>query len=188
MGDPLQPIRGQRQGSDSTLVGVGVIALLLGLLYLFGDRSPSAEKVTGAKESTWEEVAYIDEDGVPQLRPKAQAELDSILARDDGAEQYVLIVQTDGVYPCATCKAGSYFLRAGEVYRYGITTKGQSGRYAQKYLRDNGFVYMIQFRGTIFECQLQEQIKIRMYPLLPENLARQKHLRLIRPCGNPYYK
>lgn len=46
-------------------------------------------------------------------------------------------------------------------------------------------VHIVQFRGTLHECLKEEKKKIYMYPLLPENLAREEELRLIRPPYNP---
>ncbi len=81
-----------------------------------------------------------------------------------------------------------YYLHIGEVWKYGITSRGERGRYTTGFLQDNGVQYLIQFKGTMTECLQEEQRKLFSYPLLPENLVRLEHNRLIRPPYNPVLK
>lgn len=132
----------------------------------------------------WRDVVeYIN--GEPQLASKYQEQLQNKLNEADEAEQYALIALMDGWYICLHSGFGTYYLKAGEVWKYGTTTKGEQGRYEYKFLRDNRVSYVVQFRGTLHECLKEEQNKLYMYPLLPENLAREEELRLIRPPYNP---
>ncbi|HOY07357.1 MAG TPA: hypothetical protein PLO67_18240 [Saprospiraceae bacterium] len=132
----------------------------------------------------WRDVViYVD--GEAQLTAKYRKELQNHLDEADEAEQYALIALSDGWYTCVHSGFGTYFLKAGEVWKYGTTTKGEQGRYDYKFLRGNGVNYIVQFRGTLHECLKEEKKKIYMYPLLPENLARVEELRLIRPPYNP---
>lgn len=132
----------------------------------------------------WRDVVeYVN--GEAQLTAKHRKELQSHLDEADEAEQYALIALTDGWYTCVHSGLAIYFLKAGEVWKYGTTTKGEQGRYDYKFLRDNRVSYIVQFRGTLHECLKEEKKKIYMYPLLPENLAREEELRLIRPPYNP---
>jgi hypothetical protein len=78
-----------------------------------------------------------------------------------------------------------YYLKAGNVWKYGVTTKGERGRYAQKFFVENDVLYLVQFKGNIAECLKQEQIQLFMYPFLPENLTRLPEMRLPRPPYNP---
>lgn len=131
----------------------------------------------------WEEVAYTDDQGKPKLHPKPQEELDKVTQAEDIAEQYALRAISNGNYIC-NCPEGFYYLNATNVWKYGITKNGEKVRYTAKFLRENNLYYEPQFKGTLHECLIQEQIMIRSYPLLPENVARPVEIRLVRPCGN----
>ncbi|HPH22035.1 MAG TPA: hypothetical protein PLE32_24765, partial [Haliscomenobacter sp.] len=98
------------------------------------------------------------------------------------AEQYALIIDVPGYYPCFSCKDSVLiFLYTGEIWRYGSTVKQENGRYRNS-LRGKNMTYQTQFVGNIFECKKQELLKIYNYPVLPENLKRK--IPLIRPPGN----
>ncbi|MBL7782720.1 MAG: hypothetical protein JNM22_15950 [Saprospiraceae bacterium] len=129
-------------------------------------------------------IAFPNEGEVPNLRPKDAARLEKKLREIDDAEQYALVARSDGLYACLNGPP-TYYLKTGEVWRYGVTTKGELGRYKGKFLIQNNVIYTVQFRGNIAECLKQEQIKLFMYPYLPENLARPIELRLPRPPYNP---
>lgn len=84
------------------------------------------------------------------------------------------------------------FLKAGEVWTYGITGEnGQEGRYPNSsfYKRGkaklgiNDLEYFTQFRGNRAECLKEELRKIILYPELPECQLRNFYLE--RPPGNP---
>jgi hypothetical protein len=121
----------------------------------------------------------------PKLSPKEEAKLQKRLKEIDEAEQYALVARNDGFYPCTINGFPSYYLKAGEVWKYGVTSKGESGRYTIKFLVKNEVLYLVQFRGNIAECLKMEQLKLFMYPYLPENLARPLELQLPRPPYNP---
>ena len=132
----------------------------------------------------WRDVVeYVN--GEAQLTAQYQKELQNHLDEADEAEQYALVALTNGWYTCVHSGFALYFLKAGEVWKYGTTTKGEQGRYDYKFLRGNGVYYIVQFRGTLHECLKEEKKKIYTYPVLPENLAREEELRLIRPPYNP---
>lgn len=123
-----------------------------------------------------------DEDGTPKLAQWRQKKLIKELNDLDRAEQYVLLAEEDGVYPCYSCIGSSTIrLKEGQVWKYGMTTKGQKGRYGAK-LPDKKLYYVIQFEGTVEKCLKEEKRKIYFYVILPENIARNKPL--IRPPGN----
>ncbi len=131
-------------------------------------------------------VEYIE--GEPRLTDKHRQRLEKKLTELEEGEQYVLIARKEGWYPCVHNGHPLYFLHVGEVWRYGTTIKGQRGRYSSKFMKENNLSYIVQFRGTMGECLQQEQIKLFYYPLLPENLARPKEMRLLLPPFNPVYK
>ncbi|MCB0532007.1 MAG: hypothetical protein KDD14_07385 [Saprospiraceae bacterium] len=126
------------------------------------------------------EAAYT----APKLHPKEEGKLIKRLKEIDDSEQYVLVATVDGWYSCLHNGRTRYYLKTGEVWKYGVTSKGQFGRYSAAFLVKNRVSYLIQFKGTYSECLKQEQIKLYYYPFLPENLARAPAERLPRPPYN----
>ena len=130
-------------------------------------------------------IGFEEEYGRPKLHPKEEERLLKRLMEIDDSEQYALIATKGGWYPCLHSGHTIYYLHAGEIWKYGVTSKGRIGRYTLKFLVQNQVVYHVQFKGTFSECLKQEQIKLFHYPYLPENLARPATERLPRPPYNP---
>ncbi|MEM0993013.1 MAG: hypothetical protein AAF847_12890 [Bacteroidota bacterium] len=123
-----------------------------------------------------------DQDGNIRISEERQAKMERELEEYENAEQYVLRAGRDAFYPCLSDKARKrIFLFKGEVWKYGVTTKKQEGRYARGLPAEN-LVYLVQFRGNIHECLVEEKRKIYQYSVLPENLKRTTPL--LRPPGN----
>ena len=129
-------------------------------------------------------IGFVEEYGSPKLHPKEEERLQQRLKEIDDSEQYALLAEIDGWYPCLHSGRSIFYLKAGEVWKYGVTSKGQLGRYKTDFLIRNNVSYFTQFNGTFSECLKQEQIKLFNYPYLPENLARSKAERLPRPPFN----
>lgn len=129
-------------------------------------------------------VDSTEKNNAPELSPKDEAKLEKRLKEIDDAQQYALIANENGWYACNHPGRVAFYLLAGQVWKYGTTTKGQFGRYSVKYLEEINVSYVIQFQGTIGECLKEEQRKLFNYPYLPENLARTKIDRLSRPPYN----
>lgn len=127
---------------------------------------------------------FKGENKAPKLSPEEEAKLEKRLREIDEAQQYALIANDDGWYPCNHPGRTTFYLLTGEVWKYGTTTKGQFGRYSVNYLEEKNVFYVIQFRGTIAECLKEEQRKLFNYLYLPENLARPEKDRLPRPPYN----
>ncbi len=124
----------------------------------------------------------IIKDGEPELAPWRKEKLRKELEDLEDAEQYVLIAGLSDWYPCYNCNDNKFiFLQAGEVWKYGVTVKGEKQRYRSG-LPAKELVYLMQFRGPLHECLKKEKIKIYNYAILPENLKRTNPL--IRPPGN----
>jgi len=135
----------------------------------------------------WRDVVeYVD--GEPILKTKQKNELQRKLEELENVEQYALLARSDGWYPCLHSKLKTYYLRKNEVWKYGVTSKGEMGRYAPAFLPANKVYYYIQFTGTMSECLKEEQRKLFNYPTLPENLVREEENRLLRPPFNPILK
>ena len=121
-------------------------------------------------------------DGKPELAPWRKAKLEKELEEIDNAEQYVLLADVDGWYECFNCYGKpQIFLFEGQVWKYGVTTKGEKGRYTSG-LPSKNLLYLVEYEGPVNECLKQEKIKIYNYVLLPENLKRERPLK--RPPGN----
>lgn len=132
----------------------------------------------------WSDVVeYVN--GEPKLTPKHQNKLQKKLTELDEAEQYALIATKNGSYPCLHSGHALCQLHIGEVWKYGVTVKGERGRYTAQFLQDNAVSYIVQLRGTMGDCLKEEQRKLFTYPILPENLARMENDRLLRPPYNP---
>ncbi|MBV6442480.1 MAG: hypothetical protein DYG98_22475 [Haliscomenobacteraceae bacterium CHB4] len=128
---------------------------------------------------------FEDDRRAPKLPPKEEEKLTKRLREIDDSEQYALLAETDGWYPCLHSGKSIFYLKAGEVWKYGVTSKGKLGRYRTDFLIRNNVSYFVQYNGTLSECLKQEQIKLFNYPYLPENLARPRSEQLPRPPFNP---
>lgn len=136
---------------------------------------------------SWADVVEWAE-GIPKLKPFWRDRLERERREIEEAEQYALIARVSGMYPCYLCPSKRIFLKAGEVWKYGVTRKGQRGRYPESFLQANGLYYEIQFVGTYAQCLYEEKVKLYHYPLFPENLARPDSLKLLFPPGNQQTK
>lgn len=124
----------------------------------------------------------FNEEGEPELSLDRLAKLVKELDELDNAEQYALLAARDGSYPCYSCTGKStIFMRQGEVWKYGVTRKGERGRYGEWHV-DMGLFYVIQYEGPLQECLKREKLMIYHYAVSPENMARDTPL--IRPPGN----
>ena len=148
---------------QSVLIGAAALLVFMGVLHVMG--------VPGHND-------------LGTLNPGEAARLQKRLREIDDSEQYALVAATDGVYPCLHSGRTTCYLKSGEVWKYGVTSKGEFGRYAAAFLVKNRVSYIIEFKGTFSECLKQEQIKLFNYPYLPENLARPETERLPRPPFN----
>lgn len=132
------------------------------------------------KMSTKDFIIYRD--GKPELAPWRMEKLQKELEEMEDAEQYVLLAAVPGYYTCYNClDKKNIFLNLNEVWRYGVTTKTEKGRYPNGLPHPN-LAYVPQFLGSLQECLKEEKKKIYHYAVLPENLKRERPL--IRPPGN----
>ena len=126
----------------------------------------------------WMGIQEPSKDLDPQRAEKLQKELEEL----ENAEQYVLLASQNTWYPCFPCTGKKrIFLLRGQVWKYGVTRKGEAGRYGKSLAQQN-LIYVRQYQGPWQECLKQEKIKIYNYAVHPENLAREQPL--IRPPGN----
>ncbi|MFN8257699.1 MAG: hypothetical protein U0W24_18535 [Bacteroidales bacterium] len=115
---------------------------------------------------------------------KRDREIESIISKDYQNEfcvQYALVATEEGNYVCYGCPDGEIYLYPGEIWKYGKTCKGQTGRYPSGFPVPN-LKFVIQFEGTESMCLAEEKRKIYAYPALPE--CQKRNIKLIRPPGN----
>jgi len=99
----------------------------------------------------------MDGNGKPRLAKWRTDKLNKALNDLDEAEQYALLALRTGPYPCHSCvNAATIELKAGQVWKYGFTTKSESGRY-QKSLGSKKLLYFVQLEGSITECMKEEK-------------------------------
>ena len=114
---------------------------------------------------------------------EAQREAEEVKERHEVWIQYVLIADTDGKRPCLRCPGGipEVTLKAGEIYKYGITTQGEA-RYTKAEYKSLRVSYFEEFYGTYLECKEMEVNKIVAYRFLPQ--SKKPEVKLLRPPGN----
>ncbi len=132
----------------------------------------------------FQKIYFNIETDAPKLSPKEQEKLQKRFKELDDSEQYALVASVDGLYTCVHSGRRNYYLLAGEVWKYGVTSKGEFGRYAASFLFKNKVIYVAQFKGNIAECLKMEQIKLFNYPYASDNLTRPPEERLPRPPYN----
>ncbi|MCR9055059.1 MAG: hypothetical protein ACE362_26445 [Phaeodactylibacter xiamenensis] len=125
-------------------------------------------------------------DGEIVLSPEREAKRDRELEEIDNAIQYALVATIDGYYPCLSCPFGikTIYLYKGNVWKYGVTRKGEAERYPGGNYGADNLLFLPMFEGTYSECLKREKTLIYNYPLLPEAIERQ--VILARPPGNKY--
>lgn len=159
----IEPIRETKRRLPMLLIGV----LIFGFFIL-------AYKGT--------DFLRVNKDGEIELVPERLDKLQKELNALDEAEQYALRAMKAGEFPCLNCSDSLVIhLKKDEIWKYGVTSKGEAGRYGRDLAKQNLY-YDLQFTGDYTACLKQEKIKIYAYALLPENLKRITPL--IRPPGN----
>jgi hypothetical protein len=126
----------------------------------------------------------IDDEGNWSLSPERKRKLEREIKEMDNAVQYSLRAREEGYFPCYTCPdtAKMIFLYAEEVWKYGVTRKGEHGRYPSGVKGVPNLTFVPEFEGHVTECLKEEKRKIYHYPLLPE--ARKRLIQLYLPPGN----
>jgi len=184
MGEPYRSVEQPEKGTNYILISVGAAVVLFGLFLLSRGLLKTEEKIVSAKNLTWDDVAFVDEDGVPRLKEWRILALNKQTEALENSEQYVLLALEDGFYDCYHCGSPTCYLQKGMVWKYGVTRRGVAGRYAASWLLNMNLGYQIQFEGSYQECLAQEKSKIILYPLHPDNMTRKTIERMARPPGN----
>lgn len=183
MGAPLQAEQKSETTSHNWFVRTGILVILV-LVAFYLHRPGQKEVITNQRSLQWDDVAYIDEHGEPQLKEWRILDIERQIEELKQAEQYVLLTVDDGFYLCYHCNSRACYLQQDMVWKYGVTRKGVSGRYTTKWLISMNLIYKVQYRGTLQECLIKEKEKIGSYPLHHDNMVRNIAERMARPPGN----
>ncbi len=90
----------------------------------------------------------IDEEyGSPKLHPKEEERLQQRLKEIDDSEQYALLAEIDGWYPCLHSGRSIFHLKAGEVWKYGVTSKGKSVDILDVFLSETKSLMIYNLKG-----------------------------------------
>jgi hypothetical protein len=105
-----------------------------------------------------------------------------------------LLPINNGYFECAHSPSGRFYLKTGEIYRYGTTGETTVGRgYSETWLIRNNLSFKIILEGNLALVLAEQTALIGSYPLLPENmlrplsgdeLAKPYWFRLVIPPGN----
>ncbi|MEN0006076.1 MAG: hypothetical protein AAF798_18135 [Bacteroidota bacterium] len=118
-----------------------------------------------------------------ELVAAAKGEAEAIADRHEKWIQYALIATHTMKRPCLRCPDGVTMVtvKAGEVYKYGITTQKKK-RYTKKMYEKLELTMIVQNRGDYTFCKRAEIRRILAYQFLPESWKLE--VRLFRPPGN----
>lgn len=143
---------------------------------------------------SWEEATQTGSDGSISLSDDWSRTIERKKGKYEIHELYMLVAASDGYFSCKHCPVGRFYLRRGEIYRYGTTGDGQSARgYNERWLNDHLLSYVILMKSDITTVKIAETTLIGEYVLLPENLNRPlfnqaggkpNWYRLVLPPGN----
>ena len=184
MGAPFQSDQKPETTSHNWLIRIGPLAILFLLAFFYLYWPGEWGLISNQKSLDWDDVAYFDEQGEPQLRDWRRKDFDRQVEELELAEQYALLAVENGYYICYHCNSRICYLQKGMVWKYGVTRKGASGRYSTKWLISMNLTYKTELMGTYQECLIQEKNKIMLYPIHHDNMVREVTERMARPPGN----
>lgn len=126
-----------------------------------------------ALPKSWEASVQQNEDGSYSLSKARQEAIDQKKERILQHELYMLVASQDGKYLCKHCLNRRFHLNKGEIYRYGTTGYGSSGRgYTHDWLAENKLSYIRISIGDEANMKIIEAELIGSYPLHPDNMRR----------------
>ena len=129
--------------------------------------------LTMAIPKTWEEATKIADDGSITLADDWAGTVERKVRKYERHDLYMLVAVRDGYFQCHHCPTGKFFLKKGEVYRYGTTGDGQIKRgYNEEWLYKNNLFYIHIFTGSITSVGIEQTVLIGSYALHFENMAR----------------
>jgi len=165
-----------------------------GILWLILIISTIGFVILMAIPKTWEEAVTQQDDGSFRLSKKWER---AIWRKEEKIKKhrlYVLVAIQNGYFDCPHSPTGKFYLKEGEIYRYGTTGESTVGRgYSETWLIKNNLTFKVIMEGDLTTVTLAQTTLIGQYPLLPENmqrplpgdeLAKPYWFRLVLPPGN----
>lgn len=143
---------------------------------------------------SWEEAVTIQEDGTYRLSEKWEKAITRKREKIKKHRLYVLVARSNGYFQCPHSPSGKFYLKTGEVYRYGTTGDAFATRgYSQKWLAVNNLILITIIEADLATVLGTQATLIGSYVILPENLrrplpsapdAKGYWYRLVLPPGN----
>jgi hypothetical protein len=159
-----QPEHEQKNNDQNPHYGIWYFILTLGLIGF---------TVFMAIPKSWEEAVTQQDDGTYRLSKKWE---ETILRKQRKVRKhrlYVLVASTNGYFQCPHSPTGKFYLKAGEVYRYGTTGETFAARgYSKRWLAVHNLTLISIMEGDLATVVAEQTLLIGSYPLLPENLQR----------------
>lgn len=136
----------------------------------------------------YEDVVIEDPDGLVRIRRERLKDLQR--KQQELEEEYVcykLIANMNKYYDCPICFMNKFFLLEEEIIKYGITSKGEEGRYGNKYLIEQQISFIAIDSGSLQDMRALELELIGLYPLKEENQVRPGRKGVIQRFKNGEY-
>ncbi|PHN01143.1 hypothetical protein [Flavilitoribacter nigricans] len=121
----------------------------------------------------WEDATKVGDDGAVTLSDDWAGTVERKQDQYANQELYALTAVIDSYFLCQHCPTGKFFLKTGEIYRYGTTGITQNKRgFNEKWLNRHKLNYVYLQMGDLATIKTREAALIGAYAVLPENLAR----------------
>ncbi len=134
---------------------------------------------------SWKEATKRNNDGTLSLADDWTGTIDRKLDKFENHHLYMLVATQNGYYLCKHCPTGNFYLREGELYRYGTTGDGKEGRgYNEEWLENNKLSYIHLLTAELTLVRAQQTLLIGHYSLNSENLKRPL---IDAPKAKPYW-
>lgn len=142
----------------------------------------------------WEEVTRKKNNGGYELSEVQEKAIEDKIEKIENQELYALVAAKNGMYLCKHCPGKKFFLFVNEVYRYGTTGNGQSGRgYTESWQLKNNLKFVHLMYGDEVTVKVEQTKLIGSYPIHSDNMSRPLKndvnaksywYRLVLPPGN----
>lgn len=110
-----------------------------------------------------------------EVSPKPAAQdsvrLEKRLREIDESEQYALIASVNGWYPCLHKGRPGCYLLSGEIWKYGVTSKGEFGRYSAAFLMQNKVSYVFSSGEILQSASNRNKSNYLHTPGCPKTLS-----------------
>lgn len=114
-----------------------------------------------------------NKNGLWQIKKEYKNYVKKKIDQPDECVVYRLVALKDGYYECKNCINGTFFLRSGEIVKYGLSCSDDpKKRYKNHFWKKYSVEMQIIYRGDLAQCTKEEARFIGNYPFTPENTSR----------------